>query len=193
LTLTVVVTVFMVALMLRTQQTLHFMSRLTKPFPKNVQDFINKLLGSFLEGFAIFKKAERFWTITWQSVAIWLLYAAVNYAVLEAFGLNAQLPLGASFVILVVVNISIMIPAAPGYVGTFHLACQQAVTLFGVSSSAALSFALILHVSNFIPITLVGFYYFYREQLDLDEAVAAEEKDERPRPPRVSQKKKVGV
>jgi uncharacterized protein (TIRG00374 family) len=186
---TVVVTVFMVALMLRTQQTLHFMSRLTKPFPKNVQDFINKLLGSFLEGFTIFKKADRFWTITWQSVAIWLLYAAVNYTVLEAFDLNAQLPVGASFVILVVVNISIMLPAAPGYVGTFHLACQQAVTLFGVSGSKALSFALILHISNFIPITLVGFYYFYREQLDFEEAVAAEEKEERPRQPR----EKVGV
>jgi uncharacterized membrane protein YbhN (UPF0104 family) len=92
-------------------------------------------------------------------------------------------------VILVVVNISIMLPAAPGYVGTFHLACQQAVTLFGVSGSKALSFALILHISNFIPITLVGFYYFYREQLDFKAAVAPEEKDQRPRQSR----KQVGV
>ncbi|MCG3119870.1 MAG: hypothetical protein ALAOOOJD_02407 [bacterium] len=176
---TAVVTIFMIALMLRTQQTLQFMSRLTRPFPEKIQQFVNKLLGSFLDGFTIFRKTERFWTIIWQSVVIWLLYAAVNYAVLEAFGLNAALPLGASFVILVVVNISIMIPAAPGYVGTFHLACQQAVMLFGISKSAALSFALILHISNFIPMTLVGFYYFYREQLDFNEAVAAED----PQPP----------
>jgi len=190
---TVVVTLFMTALMLRTQQTLHFMSRLTRPFPEKIQQFVNKLLGSFLEGFSIFKKTDRFWAIIWQSVVIWLLYAAVNYAVLEAFGLNEQLPIGASFVILVVVNISIMIPAAPGYVGTFHLACQQAAMLFGVSKSTALSFALILHISNFIPITLVGFYYFYREQLNFKEAVAGEDKEPVSSVSRPPARKKVGV
>jgi hypothetical protein len=190
---TTVVTIFMTALMLRTQQTLRLMSRLTRPFPENAQQFVNKLLASFLDGFAIFKKTERFWTIIWQSVVIWLLYAAVNYAVLEAFRLNAQLPLGASFVILVVVNISIMIPAAPGYVGTFHLACQQAAMLFGVPNSEALSFALILHISNFIPITLVGFYYFYREQLDFKAAVAAADQEQISQEPRPALRKKVGV
>ena len=190
---TTVVTIFMVALMLRTQQTLRLMSRLTRPFPGNVQQFVNKLLGSFLDGFSIFKKTDRFWTITWQSVVMWLLYAAVNYAVLEAFRLNDQLPIGASFVILVIVNISIMIPAAPGYVGTFHLACQQAVMLFGVSKSAALSFALILHIANFVPITLVGFYYFYRAQLDFKEVVAAEDETPTPKEPRTALRKKVGV
>jgi uncharacterized protein (TIRG00374 family) len=171
---TALVTAFMIALMLHTKGTLRLTSRLTRPFPEKLQQFVNKLLCSFLDGFAIFKKSERFWTIIWQSVVMWLLYAAVNYAVLEAFSLNEQLPIGASFVILVIVNISILIPAAPGYVGTFHLAAQQGVMLFGISKSAALSFALILHIANFIPITLVGFIYFYREQLSLREAVAAE-------------------
>lgn len=171
---TVAAIIFMVALMLHTERTLRLMSRLTSPFPEKLQSFVNKLLGSFLEGFAIFKKTEHFWAITWQSVVIWLLYAAVNYTTLEAFALNEQLPIGASFVILVIVNISIMLPAAPGYVGTFHLACKEAVALFGVSDSTALSFALVLHITNFIPITLVGFIYFYREQLSLRDAVAAE-------------------
>lgn len=190
---TAVITLFMTALMLRTQKTLQLMGRLTRPFPEKIQLFVTKLLGSFLEGFSIFKKTDRFWTVIWQSVVIWLLYAAVNYAVLEAFGLNAQLPIGASFVILVIVNISIMIPAAPGYVGTFHLACQQAAMLFGVSNSTALSFALILHISNFIPITLVGFYYFYREQLNFKEAVAGEEEKPAPKESRPASRKEVGV
>ena len=177
---TAVLTAFIVALMLHTEKTLGLVSRLTRPFPEKAQDFVNKLLGSFLDGFTIFKKTDRFWTITWQSVAMWLLYAAVNYAVLEAFSLNESLPIGASFVILVIVNISIMIPAAPGYVGTFHLACQQALTLFGVSKSAALSFALILHITNFIPITFVGFVYFYREHLDL-RVMREEERELTPR------------
>jgi len=190
---TAVLIAFMVELMLHTKQTLRFVSRLTQRFPEKVQQFVNKLLGSFLEGFAVFKKSEHFWAITWQSVAIWLLYAAINYVVLEAFALNDHLPIGASFVILVIVNISIMLPAAPGYVGTFHLACQQAVTLFGVSNSAALSFALVLHIANFIPMTLVGFIYFYREQLSLRDAVAGEEEPAPIQTARVENKKKIAA
>jgi hypothetical protein len=174
---TMVATMFMVSLMQRTEQTLRFTSRLTRPFPEKIRQFISKLLGSFLDGFAVFKRTEHFWTIIWQSLLLWLFYAAVNYFVLQAFSLNEQLPIGASFVILVITSISILIPAAPGYVGTFHLACQQALLLFNnpnhpsISSSTALSFAVILHITSFIPMTLVGFVYFYREQLNLQEAV----------------------
>ncbi|MDZ7289315.1 MAG: flippase-like domain-containing protein [candidate division KSB1 bacterium] len=186
---TVVVTLFIVALMRHTQQTLRLTSRLTRPLPEKIRQFINKLLGSFLDGFTIFEKAEHFWSITWQTVLIWILCAAVNYTVLEAFSLNERLPIGASFVILAIVNFSIMLPSAPGYVGIFHFASQQALLLFNnpnapltdqISNSTALSFALILHVANFIPITLTGFIYFYREQLTLHEAVE-DEKQEKPR------------
>jgi hypothetical protein len=181
---TVAATIFMILLMQRTEQTLRVVGRLARPFPENVQKSINKLLGSFLDGFAIFKKSEHFWTIIWQSIALWLLYAAVNYVVLEAFSLNSYLPIGASFVILVITSISIMIPAAPAYVGTFHLACQQALMLFNnpanpsISSSEALSFAVVLHFTNFVPITVVGFIYFYREQLNLREAVQAQDESQ---------------
>jgi hypothetical protein len=186
---TAIATFFLVALMLRTEQTLRLTWRLTKPFPEKAQQFVNKLLGSFLDGFTVFKKTEHFWTIIWQSVSLWLLYAAVIYSVLQAFSLNSYLPIGASFVVLVITSLSIMIPAAPAYVGTFHLACQQALMLFdnpNISSSEALSFAVILHITNFVPITLVGFVYFYREQLNLRDAVQTEKQGESQPQPRSS-------
>ena len=167
-------TVFMVFLMRRTAQTLLFVERITSPFPQRVRDMVLKLLRSFLEGFGIFQKSEHFWTIAWQSVAIWLFYTATIYFTLEAFNLNAKfaLPVGASFIILVMISLGIMVPAAPGYVGTFHWICQQALVLFNVSESESLSFAVIMHISNFIPVTLVGLYYYYKQQVDFREAVA---------------------
>ena len=173
-------TIFMVFLMQRTLQTLRLVERFTTPLPQRVREMVQKLLRSFLDGFGIFQKSEHFWTIAWQSVVIWLFYAATIYFTLEAFGLNDKfyLPLGASFIILVMISLGIMVPAAPGYVGTFHWICQQALVLFNVSESESLSFAVIMHISNFIPVTLVGFYYYYKQQVDFREAVASAEGNE---------------
>ena len=66
-----------------------------------------------------------------------------------------------------------MLPAAPGYVGTFHWICQQALIIFGVSDSESLSFAVVLHIANFIPMTLVGFYFYYKQHVNFKEAVEA--------------------
>ncbi|MGH7491405.1 MAG: lysylphosphatidylglycerol synthase transmembrane domain-containing protein [bacterium] len=171
---TVASTIFMISLVRNTAQTLAFMDRIALPFPQRVREMVRKLLRSFLEGFGIFQKSEHFWTIAWQSLVIWLFYAATIFFTLEAFSLNDKfsLPLGASFIILVMISIGIMVPAAPGYVGTFHWICQQALVLFNVSESESLSFAVIMHISNFIPVTLAGFYYYYKQQVDFREAVA---------------------
>ncbi|MDZ7266491.1 MAG: flippase-like domain-containing protein [candidate division KSB1 bacterium] len=174
LAVTVVCTVFIVFLMERTEKTLAFVTRLMRFFPVKVQAAVRGLLASFLEGFGVFKRTEHYWSVVWQSLAIWLCYAAIVFVTLEAFDLNRQyqMPPGASLVILVMTSIAIMVPAAPGYVGSFHWVCQQALVLFGVSASESLGFAVVSHVVNFIPITLLGFYYYYRQHLHLHEAVA---------------------
>lgn len=174
LSVTVACTVFIVFLMKRTEKTLSFVMRLLRPFPEKVKQVVSKLLGSFLEGFGVFKKSEHFGTITWQSFAIWLCYAVIVYVTLDAFELNSRynMPPGASLVILVMTSIAIMVPAAPGYVGSFHWVCQQSLMLFGISPSESLSFAVVSHVVNFVPITVLGFYYYYRQHLDLRKAVA---------------------
>lgn len=165
-------TIFIVFLMLRTHDTLRLVDFLMKRFPQRARDLVHKLLHSFLDGFTIFKKSEHYWAITWQSVVIWLFYAAIIFFTLEAFGFNRQyhLPPGATFVILVMASLGLMIPAAPAALGTFHLICQQALMLFNVPESESLSFAIILHIANFIPVTLVGLYYYYKQEIHLSEA-----------------------
>ncbi len=165
-------TIFIVFLMLRTHDTLKIVDFFMKPFPQRARDLVHKLLHSFLDGFSIFKKSEHFWTITWQSVLIWLFYAVIIYFTLEAFSFNQRfaLPLGASLVVLVMVSLGIMVPAAPGFVGSFHWICQQALMLFNVPKSESLSFAVILHIANFVPVTLVGLYYYYKQEINLSEA-----------------------
>ncbi len=176
---TVLGTIFMIFLMQRTEQTLRLLDRMSRPFPQRVRELVQKLLVSFLEGFGIFKRSEHFFNIAWQSVVIWVFYAFTVYFALEAFNFNEKydLPAGAMFVVLVMVSLGIMLPSAPSGIGPFHWACMKALGLFNVSESESLSFAVILHISNFIPVTLVGFYYYYKQQVNFREAMTSAEGD----------------
>jgi glycosyltransferase 2 family protein len=53
-------------------------------------------------------------------------------------------------------NLFAMLPAAPGYVGTFDAAVVFGVKAVGGTGSAAVSYLLLLRFMLFVPITLVG-------------------------------------
>ena len=58
--------------------------------------------------------------------------------------------------VLVFTTLSVVIPSTPGYVGTYHYLCQLSLVMFGVSASEALSFAVIAHLVNVVPVSLAG-------------------------------------
>ena len=49
-----------------------------------------------------------------------------------------------------------MIPSSPGYVGTFDYFAVQGLTAFGASHVIALTFALLVHLLLWLPVTVVG-------------------------------------
>jgi hypothetical protein len=85
---------------------------------------------------------------------IWAIEATVYFLVAHAVGLGVSFD-GAVF-IMVVANFVSLIPAGPGYVGTFDAAVLYAAHKLGRSHSAAISFLLLLRFVLFIPITLTG-------------------------------------
>lgn len=59
------------------------------------------------------------------------------------------------------------VPSAPGFIGTYHWIAASAVGLFGVGSSDALAFAVLLHAAWFVPTTIVGCLLMVRWGLGL--------------------------
>jgi uncharacterized protein (TIRG00374 family) len=105
---------------------------------------------------------------TWvgvQTILVWLFMGASNYFVFIAFGFD--LPLEASYFLLVLVSISILVPSSPGFVGVYHAATVVTLTMYGIDDVNARAFALVLHAAQYIPITLMGFYYLRKEHLSL--------------------------
>jgi glycosyltransferase 2 family protein len=88
------------------------------------------------------------------SVGVWALEAAVYLAVGRAVGLEIG-PLTAVYIVAFT-NLFAMIPAAPGYLGTFDAAVVFAARSIGNSGSVVVSYLVLLRFILFVPITLVG-------------------------------------
>jgi len=70
-------------------------------------------------------------------------------------------------VMLVVTAIGIMVPAAPGYVGTLNIACTAGLAPYHVSGAPASAFGWFYFFSQWLPITAVGLFFLNREGLSL--------------------------
>ena len=101
------------------------------------------------------------------SILSWIAEGGTYYVIGLAFDLN--LPVYVAVVTLAIVNFGILIPAGPGYVGTFEFFCVSALSLVSVDKSVALSYALVLHAVLFLPITVIGMMYFVKDQVSLAE------------------------
>ena len=83
------------------------------------------------------------------------------------WSLGISLPWYAGLVMLVITAIGIMVPAAPGYIGTLNIACTAGLALFGVGKSQSVPFSWFYFFSQWLPITAVGLLYLNREGLSL--------------------------
>ena len=106
-----------------------------------------------------------------SSVFIWLTETTKYWFVMHAFDFEV------SFFVLMtmtaVVNLATTLPSSPGYIGTFDTPGIETLKAYGVRETTAASYTLVLHAALWLPITLLGFFYLYRQGLgwrDFDRA-----------------------
>jgi uncharacterized protein (TIRG00374 family) len=88
------------------------------------------------------------------SIAAWMTSALWAWFVLLAF--EPSFGFGAGVLVTVVIGLSMIIPSPPAAVGVFEAAGVLALQAYGVAASIALPYALVLHVTNFVPLVVVG-------------------------------------
>jgi uncharacterized protein (TIRG00374 family) len=143
--------------------------------PTSVKERVQSMVIRFARGLEFITDLKMLSSVAIQTIFVWLFMGFSNYFVFKAFGFD--LPITASYVLLVVVSISILIPSSPGFVGVYHAGTVWTLQKYGIGQEQALSFALVLHAAQYIPITLMGFYFLKKEHLSLKklEAEAVEE------------------
>jgi uncharacterized protein (TIRG00374 family) len=106
-----------------------------------------------------------FWAALW-SAATWGLGALTNHLVLLA--LDMHLPLSASLMLMVVLQLGVAVPTLPGRVGLYEGLCIVVLALFDVDQDAAFAAGLALHAVSFVPPIILGLYYVWRiKEIDL--------------------------
>ena len=119
-------------------------------------------ISNFIEGVLSLRR-ESFFGVIITSTIIWFIYFINTYLLQKAFQFN--LNLDQILAVLVISYIAISIPSAPGMFGTFHLAVKKTVVeMFGITSSIANSFAILMHAYGYILLTVLGAYYLLRNQ-----------------------------
>ena len=89
------------------------------------------------------------------SCCVWALNSAAGWLALHSLNAEASV-LGMMFVIGVV-NLGIIVPSAPGFVGPYQFFCILALSALGVDEAIALAYSLLFHAAWYVPSTLLGF------------------------------------
>jgi uncharacterized membrane protein YbhN (UPF0104 family) len=77
------------------------------------------------------------------------------YGLVRAYNLNV--PWTASFVAMVLLRLSSVIPQAPGNIGSFHWVAARSLIMFGLDGQLARRFSLVLWAGMTVPLIVVGF------------------------------------
>ncbi len=161
-------------LLLREAFALAIFRQVTHFLPRPLADRLEKMLGSFTLGLHSLKSPRDAGLILVLSFAVWTCEAFSYFLMLTAFG---AMPLGpdravAAVFMMVLINLGIMIPAAPGGLGPFEAAGVFALGAFAIDPTTAASVALAAHALQYLLITGLGLVFVWREGLSL--AVANE-------------------
>ena len=135
--------------------------------PEKIKIGITNIVEKFAEGLRFLTDIKAVLSVGLQTLLLWVFMGASNYFVFMTFGFDISFE--ASFVLLVVVSILIMAPSSPGFIGVYHYGVIVSLGLYGISGEEAGACALVLHATQYIVITLMGFYFLKKEHLSLKE------------------------
>lgn len=97
------------------------------------------------------------------ALTTWSVFCFVSAALPNAFvarSLDVPLPFTGSFLLLAILQISAVppLPTSLGRIGIFHYLCLITLEIYGLSTDAALGYALILHTVTYLPIFIGGIW-----------------------------------
>lgn len=117
-------------------------------------------LKSFLSGLSVLRAPGRFASVLGWTIAHWLLNAFAFWVAFQAVGIDA--PYSAALVLQGIIAIGVAVPSSPGFFGVFEAFAVVGLGLYGIPATLATSWAIAFHIVTFIPITLIGLFYFFR-------------------------------
>jgi len=141
--------------------------------PSRFRPQTSGIMHKFLDGLASLRSPANVLMVFLTSVVIWLLETGKYWFVMHAF--NFSVSFFALMLMNGIVNLVTIIPAAPGYIGTFDASGIAVLVAYNVDKAIAAGYTIVLHVALWLPITVVGAYYMAREGIKWSDSLRREE------------------
>jgi uncharacterized protein (TIRG00374 family) len=149
--------------------TLTVLERLLDRLPGDLGERIHSRIGSFIFGLGVLRSGRAVVALASWSLLVWTVETSTYYFVLKS--VHPVLQSGtlaiAALLLMVTINLGILIPSAPGYVGAYQAFGILALGAFGVPTSVALAITIVAHAEQWTTVTGIGLFFLARESLAL--------------------------
>ncbi len=150
---------------------------------------LRRFLDKFVEGLRPAANPAYLLKYTLHSVIAWVLYGYACYVFLQSQGVYTWLadasrvaPVASLMLLVVLINASTLIPAAPGGAGPYQASVMLGFSMLGTGAAVAGSeayhiaaaFSIVFWVGQAIPSLLTGGFLFFRSDLTLNMLRSAE-------------------
>lgn len=120
----------------------------------SLEERFDGLLMSFADGLCAVNTAQQMLTLLIITAAVWITEAGTIWGLAAALSLSV--PLKSAVVATAVLGLGLMIPAAPGGLGTYELFGTEAFKLAGIAASSALALTVVIHAWVFVANIAAG-------------------------------------
>lgn len=119
----------------------------------------------FVDGLTLFRDLPR---LAWVFFLSFFMFGIFTLCLtVSMWALTIDVPWYAGLTMLVITAIGIMVPAAPGYIGTLNLACVAGLALFSIGPEKAVPFSWFFWAGQWFPVSVVGLWCLRLEGLTL--------------------------
>ena len=153
--------------------------RVLKLIPFIPHSLVEKICGMVEAGAAGLESIKN-WRLLVAIIAVSIVKWAFNGTLIAlslwSFGITTSVPV--MMLLLGVIAFGVTIPAAPGYFGVIQMLFMLVMGQFVKDEGPLFAASIYYHMSQYVPVTLIGLYFFIRSGISLKEVEEKKEETE---------------
>lgn len=126
-----------------------------------------RLALGFIDGLASLRSPRRVLAVVALTAPVWLMEALMYYLI--ALGFHVDVPFHGILMSASASNLATSLPSSAGGVGPFELITKLSLQAMNVSGEVAAAYAIVLHVALLAPVTLLGLFFLWQQNVSFGE------------------------
>ena len=159
----VLIIMFLMGFKYKAKVFLKLLDRFLFFLPGHARGRIVDVIWNFTQGLVLLRTPGSWVLGVFYSFLLW--FSSLCQIHLTGHSIGLSLPFIATFLILGTTSFGVMIPSAPGFIGTFHLAVQYGFLFYGIGNEEAISAAILWHAAMVPPTIVFGLVALLRRHL----------------------------